>query len=161
MLLLVGLGNPGAKYNGTRHNAGFDALRTLASRCLAVRKRPSIDRTRCSNGNSVCNCCCCCVSIRPITTIEPTDNSNAAPAIKDPRNNSGPAGLHGPESSGNPSSLRRSRSRSGSPCPSSRSGIASPPRCDQSQIEQRHFGVGAQRPEPRIMLCSPATLPLA
>jgi PTH1 family peptidyl-tRNA hydrolase len=47
MKLIVGLGNPGRKYEGTRHNVGFEVLARLARECGAEASRRKFDAELC------------------------------------------------------------------------------------------------------------------
>ena len=47
MKLVVGLGNPGRKYEGTRHNVGFEVVSRLARECGAGPLRSKFDAELC------------------------------------------------------------------------------------------------------------------
>lgn len=56
MKLIVGLGNPGSKYRGTRHNIGFDVIAELASRHLNERPKAKFDAEVAEVGIDNCKC---------------------------------------------------------------------------------------------------------
>ena len=74
--LVAGLGNPGKKYEGTRHNAGFDALDFLARRWNAPTPRVKFEGLCCQaavNGHKV-------VLLKPQTFMNLSGRSIAAAA---------------------------------------------------------------------------------
>lgn len=56
MKLIVGLGNPGSKYRGTRHNIGFDVISELANRHLNERPKAKFDAEVAEVGIENCKC---------------------------------------------------------------------------------------------------------
>lgn len=54
MKIIVGLGNPGQKYNGTRHNVGFEVLNRLATRGNAELPKAKFESlvAECGTGDS-------------------------------------------------------------------------------------------------------------
>ncbi len=60
MKVLVGLGNPGAEYEGTRHNLGFEVVRKVASRLkvkLKEGKGPALSARTSRDGEDVVLVC--------------------------------------------------------------------------------------------------------
>ena len=60
MLLFVGLGNPGEKHAGNRHNVGFMAVDAIAKRhgFPPWRRRFQGVARKGRSAASACNCCC-------------------------------------------------------------------------------------------------------
>ena len=60
MLLFVGLGNPGSRYAGNRHNIGFMVVEAIAKR-HGIRPGGGAFRAwRRRDRSAASGCCCCC-----------------------------------------------------------------------------------------------------
>ncbi|OGQ85795.1 MAG: aminoacyl-tRNA hydrolase [Deltaproteobacteria bacterium RIFOXYA12_FULL_58_15] len=66
MLFVVGLGNPGTKYDGTRHNVGFEVVSELA-------RRHGFPRAH-SHGQALVSCGC--IEAQEVMLVEPTTYMN-------------------------------------------------------------------------------------
>ena len=60
MLLFVGLGNPGSRYAGNRHNIGFMAVDAIARRHGIAPWRRRFQGVAAEGRSAASACCCCC-----------------------------------------------------------------------------------------------------
>ena len=74
MKLIVGLGNPGSKYRGTRHNIGFDVIAELASRHLNERPKAKFDAEVAEVAIENCKC----LLVSPLTYMNLSGKSVSA-----------------------------------------------------------------------------------